>query len=595
MTRDRRPESLVEARGSVAAVIRRALAQSLRLDIDAVPEELVLAIAEGRGDRERLTELLDSLGAEGSPRLELVRIDTDQISAFVFESSRPPVIRGASEILRSLNQWIEKQLGEHTLFSGGGEALLVVPAGQGEAICRQVEAEFREKSAGALRVTAVALVVRPVDFLSQGGEPKPVHGARLVSGTQAVLTRLHDRVRRAKAERTPERAAVPGGAKRCASCRDRASAGIKIDKYREKEPGELCKPCDTRWWIGRRLIRGINLEEMVKGFAAEVGAESEKGSKALDVGFLYADGNGMGDLFGRLQNLAELRFLSLAVYEIFAGLRKRADELVNQRMRTSAEEGSPFVSLVAGGDEVIWILPAAVALEVASVLPAWLEGESAAFPDLKPLLERAELSRLTLGMGLVLCAHSYPVRYQFELAKALQKNAKRLFYRGGRHEAESTIDFEVLTDASPLSEKLEAARAVAYETEEDGFLRTCRPYYARDFARLDLLRAEGGRIAEEKAPARSQFYRLQDGATEGRAVFLNLLRYQIGRGGKAAERYRAWLAARGVNLEVEGALEGYFIRPAAGRAEGPPEGTWIGDALELAPYFRQLEPLRTGR
>jgi hypothetical protein len=405
-------------------------------------------------------------------------------------------------------------------------------------------------------------------------EETAADGVRLVSGTQAVLARLRDQVRRKKDERGSEAREVGGGQERCVSCRDRAAEpGMKIRDLRPdaRVDGPLCKPCSKRWDIGRVEIAGISFEDLVQA----AGPEREKSKY---IGFLYVDGNSMGALFGSLASLAEIRFLSQAVREVFEELRRQVKKEAQRFAPGRPDRELPLVGYLGGGDEAIWILPGPLAVHVTERLTSWIEKASGAIAGLPPLLKaKTGVSHVTFGAGLVLCGSSYPVRYQFGLAKELQKNAKSMFYQASGGKAFSSFDFEVLTDSSPLSENLEASRALTDRTEEPGFRRSCRPYAAEGFTAL-LVRMRRLRDDDVKL-ATSQLYALQEGSREGRRIFLNFLRYQIARK-PAGARYQSWLNAFGVSPADPAAVERFFVQDL-----GKGSGTWIGDGLQLAPFL----------
>ncbi|MCP4660333.1 MAG: hypothetical protein GY856_33450, partial [bacterium] len=321
---------------------------------------------------------------------------------------------------------------------------------------------------------------------------------------------------------------------------------------------------------GRTLIAGVSFEAMVASCAQ---SDGNSRSKSSYLGFVYADGNAMGALFGRLRSLAELRFLSRAVAYVFERVRDRVEERVGELFPRGEEETPTLPSILGGGDEAIWILPAALAVNVAAELAGWVEAEAAAVPDLSGLLSRSGLRKLTVGTGLVLCEHKYPIRYQFELARDLQKNAKKLFYDAAPEQAPSSLDFEVLTDSSPVSEDIADAREIVYGTEDPGFSRTCRPYTAAAFSEL-LGRV---RAAAAAKLGNAQLYALQTGAAEGKRLFLNYLLNQIVRNRK---RYQPWLEALAVDLAAPGRLEFFIHRTSTGK-----EATWIPDALQLSPFL----------
>jgi hypothetical protein len=564
-------------KGRAAEVVRGLLASRLG-GPDRVPQDLIDAVALGKGDREAVRrKTLDVCGTEQP--FDLVRFDTDRIREYVYESSRPPVIAGASRILLSLNQDIRATYPQWTLFSGGGEGLLLTPGGKGEAIREEIERRYKDATVGALSVTTEHLPVGPHDLIAQS-ETEPSAGVRLVTGTQAVLARLYDRIRRKKDETLRLDHDLPGLATRCVSCRDRAGT-LPLPVRRsnpEEQKGPLCEPCYRRWSVGRDLINGISFDELVENLP-------RFGTKARYLGFLYADGNSMGALFGWLRHLEDLCFLSAAVTDIFKRAEKRADETANELLRGIAPQDRPFLSYLGGGDEAIWIAPAAIALELADQLPRWIEEETGRIPGLRDRLRAYGVPTITIGTGLLLCDRSYPVRYQLDLTAQLQKSAKGIFYRSGGAPA-SSIDFELLTDSSPLSERIETSRKVSYMTEEDGFVRTCRPYESGAFSALvDRMRKARARMAS------SQLHALQSGGVEGRRVFLNALRYQIGRE-SAGKGYQAWLKDFGVPWTDSAKVESFFIHELPPDQKGGPRaGTWITDGLQIAPFLDQVNKL----
>jgi hypothetical protein len=208
---------------------------------------------------------------------------------------------------------------------------------------------------------------------------------------------------------------------------------------------------------------------------------------------------------------------------------------------------------------------------VAERLDAWLVAEVESRPGLTQVLSRHGRKRLSIGIGLALCGLGYPVRYQYQLAKALQKHAKD----SASGLDESTIDFELLTDSSPLTQDFKVLRRLFTKTQEEGFIRTCRPYGCGELTELR------GWIesAFDNDLAMSQLYGLEAGSQEGRLPFLNLLRYQIARK-PAGERYQAWLDQCKVDPASPAEIERFFIHT---RGEGA--ALWIQDALDLLPFL----------
>jgi hypothetical protein len=580
-------ETKIAARQAVEEIARRALALSFEGKPESVPVELVKAVAKGEGDRRQVRQL----EPEGKP-LALLRFDADRIAEFVFESSRPPVVAGASAILRALNRLIgsgeadptTRQLGledpllaRWVVYSGGGDGLLLVPASEAAAIARTLEGLFARATRGALGVTVAWVEASVSEFLEQAvGEAlrEESEGVRLVSGTPALLSRLHDRIRVRK-DAQPLRSVPVLGDLRCESCRDRAarpelSIAELFGREAEGANSFLCVECENRWRVGRTVIERASFEAVAE-------AVPDGRGRADRLGLLYADGNGLGALFQRLRSLAELRFLSRAVTAVFAGLDERVRSRFGELAARAGAPELPWISLLAGGDEGIWILPAAVAVDVAERLPAWLAEQERAVPGLRAELEGVAEAGLSVGMGLTLASYAFPVRYQYELAQQLQKNAKKRAVETPT----SWLDFHEVVDASPMSGELEKARTLLYGTDEPGFLRTGRPYRA---AGLSGLR-ERLREAQAAQVSSSQLRGLARAAREGQAVFLNTLRYQLGRSGGVGDSWRAWLREAGLDPAESQAVTQHFVPKTPGAASG----LWLEDALELEPYFLERE------
>jgi hypothetical protein len=576
------PENQTECRERVMRAARAALEQVAGREA-VVPQELAAAIADGRGDRQAVEAATRRIFGDRRP-LDLVLFDTDRIAEYVYESSLPPVIAGASTILRDLNRELARLYQSQTIFSGGGEGLLLVERGRGEGICEEIENLYWEQTDGALGVTTGFLEVSPLDFIAGGPQEEEARdGVRLVAGTQAVLARLRDRIRRKKDEVYPQRVPVQGALPRCISCRDRA-ANHPTPVTREGLTGNvLCSPCHRRWSEGKDQIAGVSFDELI-GTLQD--AYPKLGAKSSYTGFLYADGNSMGALFGRLGSLTEIGFLSRAVSHVFEKLEELARQRAEDQLGGIEQPKRLFLSYLGGGDEAIWIVPGALALQIARDLPGWLSTEVRNIPDLPGFLRERKVEDLTLGIGLVLCSHSYPVRYQYALAKELQKNAKQMFYGGAYRTPPSSIDFELLTDSSPLVEDLKEARDLAYPTEEEGFFRTCRPFDQERFSQLF------GRMqtAREKGVATSQLHALLAGAGESRRIFLNYLRYQIARP-PAGKRYQDWLCCLGTPWIDASRVEGFFVHDLLPDQEGQRAGTWIADGVQLLPFLNHLEQL----
>src|SRR5579872_3715511 len=114
-------QSVAESHQVVVEVAFRALARRLDGRAEEIPPALVEAIASAQGDRDEVLRQTEQVFQTDRP-LELI----------LFDTSRPPVIAGASAILKGLNAEIATSYRDFVIFSGGGEGMLLAPVGQGE-------------------------------------------------------------------------------------------------------------------------------------------------------------------------------------------------------------------------------------------------------------------------------------------------------------------------------------------------------------------------------------------------------------------------------------------------------------------------------
>lgn len=285
------------------------------------------------------------------------------------------------------------------------------------------------------------------------------------------------------------------------------------------------------------------------------------------LGFLYTDGNAMGRFFAGLASLSELRLVS--------GLVKKAFDVSSSKVSALAQsykfEQNLILDVLGGGDEKIWILPASLALKVCRQLPGWLDEALAHEPEWTKYFKKKGMDRtgITTGTGLVICDCKYPVQYQYALAKALQQNAKKRYYRG---EENSFVDFAVISDASPLAEDLEDARELAYASADARFRLSLRPYSHGELEEL---------CEKLAGVTHSQVYALRDAAREGADVFANFVCYQAARLEKS---YQQWLEPLGPGWYRQENILSFFIDATPGRSV---PGTWLGDGVELMPFLEK--------
>src|SRR6266567_4572259 len=336
---------------------------------------------------------IEAGGAFFVGKQSLVALDTDHIKQYVFATDKLKEIRGASSILDRLNrpgmQDIAKDVDQNAqlIFANGGAGLFEVDTDKADEFGKQVQQTFRERTAGSATITYVvqelpdgkakikdelammryqlrAVKNCPEDIIILPSHPfmRPCSscGIEYAEGDGGVG--LHD----------------PGeqDAIFCTSCQKKRweDIGVKksIDYYvgtqSVKEQGHIESPL----WLGIIHTLGNIGYHIPKGTQRPGDFNDFRNfGKAKDyIGLIYADGNGMGRKIEELNTLPEIRDFAEAVdtsiYRAVCDAIKEhlpVWEGVNQES-SEKEHLFPFDLLLLGGDDVVMVTSAAVAVKV---------------------------------------------------------------------------------------------------------------------------------------------------------------------------------------------------------------------------------------
>ncbi len=283
-------------------------------------------------------------------------------------------------------------------------------------------------------------------------------------------------------------------------------------------------------------------------------------SKPGYVGFIYADGDGVGSFIGGQSSVSALKKESERIPAIIrqAVYRALAESLHPKWVERKNEKGRvidkplihPFEIITIGGDDVLLIVPAHVAVPVAVRICQLFQGGAG----------------LTMSAGVVIADDHNPVRFLRDLAHQLLKSAKkRARQEKERQEKENgnatgALDFLVLRSQSMVRSDLEQLRRSApyyyrvddEEDEEGEELQLTAGPYTLDEA-LKMLRLLVGfrRVDFPK----SQLHALTTVLREGRSVSSLFYLYQqirLGEKGYVLGRLaELWSEARGPNPRLD--------------------------------------------
>ncbi len=429
----------------------------------------------------------------------LLAWDANSIHAFVFDTTNATGVRGASDILKTIDDELREGKApgltrEQVLFAGGGSGLAVVSKEETPNVVRGLHALFAEET---LLATCSAASVD------------------LVCGAEGFADRVRA-VGRALARNRiltgpdPE-PAVPFFLERCDVCGRRAASG-----RRQRKAGERleCEPCSTRIDRGRTKVR---YQHEPADYQAIAGGDDGRGSIAV----VYLDGNGIGKRITSLSSPWDYAQFSAAI----AGVMRdsfREEARRYELLDEDDEREGRYQLPICGGDDLVAIVPGEISVPFARDLLLRFETNCEADGAL-----RDPDNPLSAAAGVAIAHVKFPIRYLIDEAKALLGRAKGRFYRAKRvygHRAPSALDFAVIADGSPRSETVEPERWARLPEE---MLYSGRPYTLKEMTTFSD--RFGKILAAQPAVGRSQLYALHRYAQAGPAQLRNHILYQIGR------------------------------------------------------------------
>lgn len=441
---------------------------------------------------EELKKLSDELF--DSPPLALISFDADKIKDYVFASSRPKEVRGASAVIEEftdeqdgkIKEWLKEFVDEnHIIFAGGGAGIILAPAHLAKRIKEKIETEFRK-----LTITASCTVEYETffpfefiygkesekikfnpseekekikcyldeEYLSSVSDQKPIPFGKL-----AEL--LGAKIRKTKNSKLREEFyPLSGIFRRCTSCGIRPASRMdeedpRYEEYKRKnEPWRtaICDSCYKKREIGKAKKKeefvGWHFQELVKDYSKKY------------LLLLYIDVNKMGATREKLKTTQEYWDFSEYIDKTFCQV------IENMKVKLRWK----YQSLVMGGDDLILILPAQEINRVYKILSS-IERQFKNPPEHFSETLQSELKKLTFAVGIVIAPSHFPIKFLVDYAFEVMKDAKKESYRT----EQGAVSFLVLKDSSPLNILIEEYIEANYKKEF--FHMTLRPYTMGDF------------------------------------------------------------------------------------------------------------------
>ena len=496
----------------------------------------------------------------------LIAFDTNHIKGYVFGTDTLKEIRGGSSRLDRLNRDkmndLAKEFQATPIFTNGGAGLFLADSNeQAEAFGKRVQKAYRDDTGGGSSITyAIQLLPENapddetalMDFpmldtlamMRYALREKKDCPSSIITHPSHPFMYLCDSCGVEYAEEIRHEQGEPD-ALLCESCwnkRDEDKAvrnSIKgsirhfvLERRSGKSPAYATGPLwdeviDYLKRLNYKMSPDIERPQDFNMFSAF------KGTKDY-FALIYADGNNMGQ---KIEKIPTLRELQQFADSVDASVKLAVSSAIAEHLQVGThmkpgvvlpkEQGEsvfPFDILLLGGDDVVMVTPASVALDVALAIAERFHEYTG--------------EKYTLSVGVVLAPIKYPFGLLLELAETTLKFAKdegakrrlKAVTEGKQYEETGMVNFIAVPGSAGRDFKkvygfLKSTREEKRRTGRD-FYATLRPYDTKQFAKL-LTAIHGG---HRRSLGRTKLHQLREAIlkmnlttslTEARALWNN--------------------------------------------------------------------------
>jgi Cas10/Cmr2, second palm domain len=452
-------------------------------------------------------------------RQTLVIIETQKVKSYLFASPYMRETRGGSLLLDLLNRKITREVlatlrttdYEENYLGGGSGRILFGNRDDADEFKRRLLDHYRRDTADA--AVSVELIDRRADECFQDWVHRGVGESRNNKlGKRGGISLIGGRWSR------PCSSCGRGSAERlvfehgrhylCRSCSLKRSKVNQLysntkptpRKYRRlKSVQALSEHYDSKFIFTTLAREGERRKTplLLPQDFEDIGAASRPGNY---MGFIYADGDRMGETVKRLGKLFLKEEDLKQAYRAFS-------EIVDEATRTAAVDAVmtvvgtrrggelPAEFILAGGDDLMLAVPAHLAIDTAILFMEKYTEQTkslqAKYIGEAHLKDYFATEGLTTSAGIVIAHAHFPVSDLMSLAGQLMNSAKKksaLVSARGQADNKGCLDFMIVADS--VSEPLQKRREKEYEKKEEGISLTERPY-TTDEARKLLERIRG--------------------------------------------------------------------------------------------------------
>lgn len=378
----------------------------------------------------------------------LVMLDISGIHDYIFGTNKLREIRGASILLDRLNR--KKAIDELKSYGDEGQEWESVVAGGGNIKVIFDKKGYAEKYVDFLKrlfyddangVDVTVTLCEKKDSWSEGEWIS--HSERQLQKDKLVKERKRQNL-------------SSGYFKSCQAC------GIFPAEVEVLRDRFVCNGCfqkinESKYYknmeVYNRLVKSIDMTLKLPNEFGDIGKQSHPQGY---IGFIYADGNRMGEHLEKIKRFNELKEFSKNVEEA-------TFEAVVTTIKNHFGNDFTFQIILAGGDDLIMVVPAHKAISMAIDFCDEFN---------QMLKEYNGTDSVTTSAAVVLCHDSVPIKNVLESAEGLLRNAK---IRSRKNSDVSYIDFTATT-GSTLGDPISRRKKELEYLDNGEISLTMRPY-----------------------------------------------------------------------------------------------------------------------
>jgi hypothetical protein len=381
----------------------------------------------------------------------LVSLDIGGIHEYIFGTNKLREIRGASILLDSLNRTMpsgKKHPDWESIVAGGGIIkVLFVAKDKADQFCYSLKQLF--------------------DYKGPGADITPIVSTRKNGWTE------EDWIKNAEAELNKEKRFKRKCSQILKSSYFKTCQACGLNPAEHVEPHVekrfICKNCNQKITNAQNYksmkiykeifnrLKFVDLNNLPNDFN-DIGIMSKPEGY---IGFIYTDGNSMGEKLKSIDTFENLKTFSADVDNA------TIDSAICAIANNFNVNNQRFQVILAGGDDMIIAVPADKAMQVA-------------IDFCKEFNQRVKKYNLSTSASVVICHDSLPIKTILGIAEALLKNAKIK----SRLSNETYIDFVAMTGSAMDDIIAKRKKEFEYNDSVGGNSLSMRPYSINEIDKL---------------------------------------------------------------------------------------------------------------